>query len=161
MRFVQLAESHVMLRIFIEGLDAKRAAKRDHSIFDIDVAYAAAVLDGFLADDAALVPVLDTLIFIHCYTFGFISSEVNQAALPHAHVELAQLLIGAAAGRMIAARTVDRRGCILADARTSVKKRSSLPSRSVISPADTVPEKTLPIGVISSTKMPCRDTARR
>jgi hypothetical protein len=48
-----------MIGVFVEGLDAKRTAKRDHSIHDLDGAHAAALLDGFLAKDAILVPIFD------------------------------------------------------------------------------------------------------
>lgn len=56
-------QPQVMHRILIECFDAKWAAERDHSRAGFDVTQSAAVIDGFAADNAQMVPVCNVRIF--------------------------------------------------------------------------------------------------
>jgi hypothetical protein len=55
--FMRLSQFQVMHRVFVESLDAQRATERDHPRPGFDVTHSTAFIDGFAADDAAVIPV--------------------------------------------------------------------------------------------------------
>ena len=46
--------------VLVEGLNAQRAAQRDHMSFDLEFAHATALLDRLATDRAVCVPIFNT-----------------------------------------------------------------------------------------------------